>query len=143
MLYLFDGYNILHAGSFDDRRELIDRLASFVALRGARGIVVFDGAGEDASHGSLEVRFFHPADQLLERLAAETRDREEICLISSDREVRATAGQEVAKRASKEFAAELAGEASRHSAGPSASRIEDALDDETRSRLEEWRRRRP
>ena len=31
-LYLFDGYNLLHAGSFDDPRELVDRLASFVAL---------------------------------------------------------------------------------------------------------------
>lgn len=143
MLYLFDGYNILHAGSFSDRRELVDRLAGFVALRGARGIVVFDGAGEDASHGSLDVRFFHPADQLLERLAAENRDREEICLVSSDREVRSTAGQEVAKRASKEFTAELASDASRPSTEPPRSRIEDALDDTTRSRLEEWRRRRP
>lgn len=143
MLYLFDGYNILHAGSFADRRELVDRLASFVAVRGARGIVVFDGAGEDAEHGRLQVRFFHPADQLLERLAAEHRDREEVWLVSSDREVRATAGQEVAKRASKEFAAELAAEAARQSAGPRPSRIEDALDEETRSRLEEWRRRRP
>jgi predicted RNA-binding protein with PIN domain len=142
MLYLFDGYNILHAGSFRDRRELIDRLASFVAMRGARGVVVFDGAGEDTSHGALEVRFCHPADQLLERLAAESRGREEICLVSSDRAVRATAGQEVAKRASNEFAAELAGEASRRSAGPQASRIEDALDEETRSRLEAWRRSR-
>lgn len=143
MLYLFDGYNILHAGSFADRRELVDRLASFVALRGAHGIVVFDGAGEDATHGRLQVRFFHPADQLLERLAAEHRDREEICLVSSDREVRATAGQEVAKRASKAFVAELAEEASNRSAGQPASRIEDALDEATRSRLEEWRRRRP
>ena len=37
MLYLFDGYNILHAGDFADRRELVDALASFVAVRGARG----------------------------------------------------------------------------------------------------------
>ena len=143
MLYLFDGYNILHAAAFADRRELVDRLAGFVALRGARGIVVFDGAGEDASHGSLEVRFFHPADQLLERLAAERRGREEVCLVSSDREVRATAGQEVAKRASKEFAAELAEDVSRRPDAVPGSRIEDALDDATRTRLEDWRRRRP
>ena len=37
MLYLFDGYNILHAGNFRDRRELVDRACDFVALpRGAR-----------------------------------------------------------------------------------------------------------
>ena len=32
-LYLFDGYNLLHAGPFADRRELVDALASFVATR--------------------------------------------------------------------------------------------------------------
>ena len=42
-LYLFDGYNLLHAGDFADRDELVDALASFVAARGARGFVVFDG----------------------------------------------------------------------------------------------------
>ena len=41
-LYLFDGYNLLHAGSFGTAAELIDVLASFVATRGARGVVVFD-----------------------------------------------------------------------------------------------------
>jgi predicted RNA-binding protein with PIN domain len=46
-LYLFDGFNLLHASVFEDARELIDALASFVAERGARGIVVFDGAGAD------------------------------------------------------------------------------------------------
>ena len=71
MLYLFDGYNILHAGKFRDQRELVDRLAGFVALKGARGVVVFDGAGEDAVVGPLEVRFAQPADSLLERLAAQ------------------------------------------------------------------------
>jgi len=39
-LYLFDGYNLLHAGPFDDPRELVDRLASFVALHGARVFVM-------------------------------------------------------------------------------------------------------
>ena len=47
-LYLFDGYNVLHAGEFGgDVRELKDILASFVAVRGARGIVVLDGVGRD------------------------------------------------------------------------------------------------
>ena len=72
-LYLFDGYNLLHAGPFDDPRELVDRLASFVALSGARGVVVFDGVGEERVHGPLEVRYAEHADALLERLAAEHR----------------------------------------------------------------------
>ena len=37
-LYLFDGSNLFHAGTFRDRDELTDLLASFVALRGAPSI---------------------------------------------------------------------------------------------------------
>ena len=52
-LYLFDGYNLLHAGGFEDVRELRDTLASFVAVRGARGVVVFDGHGADELRESI------------------------------------------------------------------------------------------
>jgi predicted RNA-binding protein with PIN domain len=144
VLYLFDGYNLLNAGEFRSREELVDLLAGFVALRGARGVVVFDGVGEDARHGQLEVRFARTADHLLERLAAEARGRETVSLVSSDREIRQTAGQEVAKRSSKDFAAELRAGASRERRDEPAgrSRIEDALDPATRERLERWRRRR-
>src|SRR5438034_9147134 len=76
-LYLFDGYNLLHAGEFGDPRELVDLLASFVAMHGARGVVVFDGVGEERAHGPLEVRYAEHADALLERLAAENRRSEE------------------------------------------------------------------
>ena len=64
-LYLFDGYNLLHAGSFKDRDELVDTLASFVAGIGARGVVVFDGVGEERTIGSLQVRYTAHADDLL------------------------------------------------------------------------------
>ena len=64
-LYLFDGYNLAHTGSFEDPRELVDLLASFVALRGARGIVVFDGGGPEQTRGPLEVRYAAHADTLL------------------------------------------------------------------------------
>src|SRR5919199_4490733 len=80
-LYLFDGYNVLHAGDFADPRELVDLLASFVAVKGARGVVVFDGAGEDRSYGPLEVRYAPHADAVLERLAAESRSSERVCLV--------------------------------------------------------------
>ena len=83
-LYLFDGHNLLHAGSFDGQRELTDVLASFVAMRGARGVLVWDGVGVDAEIGPLSVRFAAHADAVLERLAAEHRDTEEVCLVSSD-----------------------------------------------------------
>jgi predicted RNA-binding protein with PIN domain len=143
VLYLFDGYNILHAGDFRGREDLVDRLAGYVALRGARGVVVFDGAGEDAAYGPLEVRFAASADRLIERLAAENRDTEHVCLVSSDRDVRGTAGQEVRKISSNAFVRELAAESpSAGRAGRERSQVEDALDEETRTRLERWRRKR-
>ncbi len=136
-LYLFDGYNLLHAGGFGETRELVDRLADFVALRGARGVVVFDGAGTDAELGPLSVRYAADADTLLERLAAEHRDREEVCLISSDAAVRGTSGQEVRKLTSRTFLRDL--EQVQHRE-PEAFRLGERVDDETRARLEKLRR---
>jgi predicted RNA-binding protein with PIN domain len=136
-VYLFDGYNILNAGAFDDARELRDLLASFVALKGARGVVVFDGSGADERYGPLEVRYAPHADALLERLAAELRASEIVCLVSSDFAVRGTSGQEVRKMSSRTFVADL--EIPRH-ADRGGGSLRDRLDEETRARLERLRR---
>ena len=136
-LYLFDGYNLLHASGFDDRRELTDALASFVALHGARGVVVWDGVGRDEEVGPLSVRFAPHADTLLERLAAENREGERVCLVSSDFAVRGTSGQEVQKLTSRTFLVDLG--SARHSEGQ-GSRLADSVDPETRARLERLRR---
>ncbi len=136
-LYLFDGYNVLHAAGLAERQELVDYLASYVAVRGARGVVVFDGVGADERYGALEVRFASNADALLERLAAEHRNRERVCLVSSDAAVRGTSGQEVAKISSREFASTLEGV--EHQEGQ-PSRVGDRIDAETRERLERLRR---
>ena len=136
-LYLFDGYNLLHAGGFRDPRELIDRLASFVALRGARGILVFDGHGVDERHGPLEVRYAEDADTLLEQLAAEHRSGESVCVVTSDFAIRGTSGQEVRKLSSRTFLRDL--EDARHSEERPAH-LRDRLDAETRERLERMRR---
>jgi predicted RNA-binding protein with PIN domain len=136
-LYLFDGYNLLHAGAFEDPRELVDRLASFVALSGARGVVVFDGVGADRTHGPLEVRYAEHADALLERLAAEHRGGEVVCLVSSDSAVRGTSGQQVQKRSSANFLSDL--EEPRYEESE-RSQLRDRVDEETRKRLEELRR---
>lgn len=138
-LYLFDGYNLLHAGSFADARELVDQLASFVALRGARGVVVFDGVGEARAHGPLEVRFAPHADAVLERLAADFRGSERVCLVSSDFAVRGTSGQEVTKVTSATFVKELA-PLGRQEERP--HRLAERLDRVTRDRLERLRRNR-
>lgn len=136
-LYLFDGSNLFHAGGYESRDELVDQLASFVALRGARGVVVFDGIGPDHELGALAVRFAAHADDVLERLAAEHRGHEEVTVVTSDAAVRGTAGQEVRKLGSAAFLDELS------DAGhvePSASRVRDRVDDETAARLERLRR---
>jgi predicted RNA-binding protein with PIN domain len=135
--YLFDGHNLLYAGKFADPRELEDKLASFVALRGARGIVVFDGVGAAHTLGPLEVRFAEVADYALERLAAELRDRERVCLVSSDLTVRGTTGKDVDKRSSQLFMQEL-GETKLPP--PPRMSIEERLDPKTRAKLERIRR---
>src|SRR4051812_42401510 len=136
-LYLFDGYNLLHAGPYDDPRELADALASFVATRGARGIVVFDGAGDDVQLGPLSVRYAPDADALLERIAAEHREREAVLLVSSDRAVRGTAGRQVAQLSSQTFFRDL-DPAAQRPAPPGG--LADKLDEETRARLDRLRR---
>ncbi len=136
-LYLFDGYNLLHASEYADARELTDELASFVALQGARGVLVFDGVGPDAEVGPLAVRFAPHADAMLERLAAEHRGQEAVCLVSSDAAVRGTSGQEVQKRSSRVFLRDL--EAPRREEAP-RSELADRLDAATRARLEQLRR---
>jgi predicted RNA-binding protein with PIN domain len=140
-LYLFDGYNLLHASTFTERNDLVDTLASFVAGHGARGIVVFDGVGEERVVGPLAVRFTAHADDLLERLAAENRASESVCVVSSDHAVRWTSGQEVRKVASSAFLAELAPveHVEREQTG-AGGRVGDRVDEETRAKLERLRR---
>jgi len=139
-LYLFDGSNLFHAGRFTDRDDLVDDLASFVAVRGARGIVVFDGVGEDRAIGPLSVRFAPQADSVLERLAAESRGREAVLLVTSDAAVQETSGQEVRKRGSATFLTELAAVTHREER---PSRLGDRVDPATRARLERLRRGEP
>ena len=136
-LYLFDGYNLLHAGPFGDRRELVDALASFVALSGARGVVVFDGAGDDVQVGPLEVRFAPDADALLARLSVEQRRRERVALVSSDLTLLGTAGREVAHLSARTFLRDLSAPALPPAPGGG---LAGKLDPETRARLERLRR---
>ena len=136
-LYLFDGFNLLHAGGFGSPEELRDLLASWVAAQGARGVLVFDGRGPTEQHGPLEVRWAKDADTLLERLAAEHRQGEQVAIVSSDTAVRSTAGIEVRKVASQTFLAELA----RPSQPPSQrGDLRDRLDPDTLAQLERLRR---
>jgi predicted RNA-binding protein with PIN domain len=136
-VYLFDGYNLLHAGAFADTRELVDTLASFVAMKGARGVVVFDGVDEDYERGPLHVRHAVHADTLLESLAFDHRASDRVILVTSDSTVAAAAGARVAKLSSQTFVRDL--EAPSLPAEPPHG-LAGKLEDETRARLERLRR---
>jgi predicted RNA-binding protein with PIN domain len=136
-LYLFDGFNLLHAGGFGSPEELRDLLASWVAGKGVRGVLVFDGHGADESHGPLEVRWAPDADTMIERLAAEYRSGEQVAVVSSDAAVRGTSGAEVRKLSSRAFLDELAPPT--HT-DRSRGDLRDKLDAETLARLERLRR---
>jgi len=136
-LYLFDGFNLLHAGGFGSPEELRDLLASWVAGQGARGILVFDGEGADEQLGPLAVRWAKDADTLLESLAAERRGKEQVAIVSSDSAVRETMGIDVRKLSSQTFLGEFS--------APTQPRVvpgdlRDKLDPETLSKLERLRR---
>ena len=136
-LYLFDGFNLLHQGEFGSPDELRDLLASWVAGKGARGVLVFDGHGRDEEHGPLSVRWAPDADTLIERLAAENRRSEQVAVVSSDEAVRGTSGAEVRKMSSRMFLGELS--RPEHVDRPRGD-MRDKLDAETLARLERLRR---
>jgi predicted RNA-binding protein with PIN domain len=83
------------------------------------------------------VRFAPHADTLLERLAAEHRDREWVCLVSSDLTIRETSGQAVRKLSSKTFLRDMGGGEQQT---PPPGQLSDRLDEQTRSALERLRR---
>ena len=136
-LYLFDGFNLLHAGPYDDVRELVDALASFVAMKGARGVVVFDGAGQDAVRGPLEVRYAPDADTLLEKLAANYRSTDPVFLVTSDTTVANAAGLEVAKISSRTFFRDFEPPRTQEAAPQG---LAGKLDERTKAMLEKLRR---
>jgi predicted RNA-binding protein with PIN domain len=136
-LYLFDGFNLLHAGGFRSPEELRDLLASWVSSKGARGVLVFDGHGADEQRGPLEVRWADDADTLLERLAAENRHAEQVAIVSSDAAVRGTSGAEVRKLSSRVFLAELVPPAH---LDRTRGDLRDRLDPATLAELERLRR---
>jgi predicted RNA-binding protein with PIN domain len=136
-LYLFDGFNLLHAGGFGSPDELRDLLASWVAAKGARGVLVFDGHGADEEHGPLAVRWAADADALIERLAAEHRRGEQVAVVSSDEAVRGTSGAEVRKLSSRVFLGQLTRP---EHIDRTRGDLRDKLDAQTLERLERLRR---
>lgn len=140
--YVFDGSNLMHAGELRSREELVDRLASFVATRGVRGVVVFDGVGDERGIGRLSVRFALHADDLIERLAAERRTEERVAVVSSDRAIEHATGKLVKHDDAAAFMAELSAEAPPPPDAQSRLKVEDSLPPDVRAKLERLRRER-
>jgi predicted RNA-binding protein with PIN domain len=163
-LYIVDGYNVLHAlfrGAdkeeiFARRDWLADRLASLVALRGARAVLVFDGSGprstssEPIKGAPVEVVFAggrFTADTLIARRIAGQPADVQVVVVSADQEVQRTASRAgVSRMTPQELGAELRGGDESGQALDSASdstrmpsRLEDKVDPETLRRLEELR----
>jgi len=123
--------------TFSDALRLVSERGRLAATKGARGVIVFDGAGDDTELGPLSVRFVADADTLLERLAAEHRERERVLLVSSDRAVIETAGRQVAQLSSQTFFGDFEPPRQRDE---TPGGLSDKLDPETRARLERLRR---
>jgi predicted RNA-binding protein with PIN domain len=164
LVYIVDGYNVLHAlfrGAgkeeiFARRDWLADRLASFAALRGARAVLVFDGKGphstssEPIKGAPVEVVFAggrFTADTLIaRRIAGEPADVR-VVVVSADQEVQRTASRAgVSRMTPSELGAQLDDRSGTGQALDSASdssrmptRLEDKVDPETLRRLEELR----
>jgi predicted RNA-binding protein with PIN domain len=98
--YLIDGNNLL--GSWggpalpgDGRHEVVRRVAAFCRAKGARAIVVFDGAPfrpelEDQQLGAVTIRFPGPgrdADSLIREILDAAARPAELIVVSSDKPV--------------------------------------------------------
>jgi len=163
-LYIVDGYNVLHAmfrGAekeeiFARRDWLADQLASFVALQGALGVLVFDGQGprstssQPIKNAPVEVVFAggrFTADTLIARRIAEQPADVRVFVVSADQEVQRTASRAgVSRMTPSEFAELILGprrgqalDSSSHSTRM-PSRLEDKVDPETFRKLEELRK---
>ncbi len=165
MLYIVDGYNVLHAlfrGAgkeeiFARRDWLFDQLAGLAALRAARAVLVFDGRGprstssEPVRNAPVEVVFaggrFTADTVIARRIAAEPPDTR-VVVVSADQEVQRTASRAgVSRMTPAELGEELSHDArtieraldSVSSTSRMPTRIEDKVDIETLKRLEELR----
>ena len=136
-LYLFDGYNLLHAAASPTRASSSTCSPASSRTQGARGVVVFDGVGEDASVGPLEVRYA-PARRHAARAARRRAPRPRAGLPRLVRRRRARHGRAGGAEALLADVPARPRPAEHARDAPAGSR--DRLDAETRARLERLRR---
>lgn len=100
----------------DERRRLLDRIASFMGGTSDRAIVVFDSqAGSLQKYGTATAQvevyfgsFSQSADSIIEREVFALTPGENVIVVSSDHELQKTVSRhDVIRRSSRQFAAEL------------------------------------
>jgi predicted RNA-binding protein with PIN domain len=160
-LYVVDGYNVLHAlfpslraaELADKRRWLVDQLAGFAAVRGARICLVFDAHGqrtitcEAVSGTAVEVCYAggtFSADTLIARRVAEQSPETGVVVVSADHEVQRTASRAGVRRMTpRELGLEIGalekGLANDENSSRIRTTLEDKVDIETWLSLERLR----
>jgi predicted RNA-binding protein with PIN domain len=171
-VYLIDGYNVLHqvlghkqAGSGkrggsggsdldleDERRRLIDRIASYMGRTSDRAIVVFDShtqllQKQESATANVEVffgSFSHSADSIIEREVYALSAGENVIVVSSDYQLQKTIFRpNVIRRSSRQFVSDLQEETKRIAIPENCitmgHRVEDRVDPETVDKLKALR----
>ena len=159
-VYLIDGYNVLHellghAGILDledERRRLIDRVASYMGGTTDRAIVVFDSRSgllqkTESATSNVEVyfgSFSRSADSIIEREVFTQITGENVVVVSSDYQLQKTIFRpNVVRRSSRQFIGDLQDHTKRIANSQNCitmgHRIEETIDAGTVERLKALR----
>ena len=155
-VYLIDGYNLLHQilghkefqDLEDERKRLMDRIASYMGASSDRAIVVFDAhtqllQKQESATRNVEVyfgSFSRTADSIIEREAFSISQGEQVVVVTSDNQLQQTTFRaNVIRRSSRQFAGDLQEHTKRIAISPDcitmSHRIEDRIDPGTVDRL--------
>ena len=161
-VFLIDGYNLLHeilgrrkpADLEDERKRLIDRIASFMGGSADSAVVVFDAHGhslqtQQTATSNVEVcfgSFSRTADEVIEREAYNLSQGSSVVVVTSDYQLQQTTFRpNVIRRSSRQFAADLQEHTKRIANSENcitmSHRIEDRLDPGSVDRLKKLRDR--
>jgi predicted RNA-binding protein with PIN domain len=159
-VYLIDGYNVLHQflgqQGVDDleeeRRRLIDRIASYMGGTSDRAIVVFDSKVQllqktESATANVDVyfgSFSRSADSIIEREVYALSSGQNVVVVSSDYQLQKTIFlPNVIRRSSRQFVNDLQQHTKSIAISPNcitmSHRIEDRIDPDTVDRLKALR----
>jgi predicted RNA-binding protein with PIN domain len=159
-VYLIDGYNVLHqllghggvSDLEDERRRLLDRIASYMGGSSGRAIVVFDSHSEmlqktGSATANVDVyfgSFSRSADSIIEREVYALSQGDSVVVVSSDYELqKAIFRPNVSRRSARQFVGDLQEHTKRVANSQNcitmSHRIEDRIEPGTVDRLKALR----